>query len=158
VEGRRAMRRALAVALLVAATAATRSSAAADRSTPSPDDVKRPLTLSVNPLPLVAGRYGLNVEYVVRPHHAIVGSGFLQTFPAGMVNLLVPSGAEIAERPSSMPGGEIGYRVYTSRESASGLFAGPSLVLMPIAYPRLRDDLRVDVRSLHAYGVAVDVG
>lgn len=149
------MRRVVAVALVCAASS---PALAAERPQPKPDRVQRALTISVNPLPMIAGRYGANAEYVVAPHHAIVASGFVQTFPRGMIEMLVPAGAEIGSAPSSGIGGELGYRLYTSGASASGLFVGPSFVLMPIAYPRVRDDLKVDIDALSAYGVALDVG
>lgn len=149
------MRCALAAALVLAASS---PALAAERPPPKPDGVQRAVTLSVNPLPIVAGRYGANLEIVAAPHHAIVASGFVQTFPRGMIELLVPSGAEIANGPASLPGGELGYRLYTSGASASGMFVGPSLVLMPIAYPRVREDLKVDIDTQHAYGAALDVG
>lgn len=149
------MRRLLAAAIVLAASS---PALAAERPQPKPDGVQRSFTLSVNPLPIVAGRYGANAEYVAAPHHAIVASAFYQTFPRGMIEMLVPNGAELANAPSSKPGGELGYRLYTSGASASGLFVGPSFVLMPIAYPRVREDLKVAVDALHAYGVALDMG
>jgi hypothetical protein len=149
------MRRAVAAAIVLAASS---PALAAERPPARPDGVQRALTVSLNPLPIAAGRYGANVEIVAAPHHAVVASGFLQTFPRGMIELLVPSGAEIGTAPASMPGGELGYRLYTSGASASGLFVGPSFVLMPIAYPRVREDLKVDVDTLLAYGGALDAG
>ena len=38
------------------------------------------LTVGVNPLPIVAGRYGLNLEIVPVRHHVLIASGWLQTF------------------------------------------------------------------------------
>lgn len=149
------MRRAFAAAIVLSASS---PALAAERPPAKPDGVQRAFTVSVNPLPVIAGRYGANVEYVVAPHHAIGASGFVQTFPRGMIELLVPSGAEIGSGPSTLPGGELGYRLYTSGASASGLFVGPSFVLMPIAYPRVRDDGKVDIDAQHAYGAALDVG
>lgn len=145
----------LAAAIVLAASS---PALAAERPTPKPDGVQRALTLSINPLPIVTGRYGANAEYVAAPHHAVVAGAFLQTFPRTMIELLVPSAAELGDAPSSMPGGELGYRLYTSGASASGLFVGPSFVLMPIAYPRVREDLKIDVEAQHAYGLALDVG
>jgi hypothetical protein len=116
------------------------------------------VTLTLNPAPMAFGRYGGNVEVMAATHHAIVLSGYVQTFPAWMVRHLAPSNVEIGEGPPSRPGGEIGYRFYSGRRGASGLFAGPSAVAMPIVYPRVGQDLRAEVVSFTAYGAALDLG
>jgi hypothetical protein len=104
------------------------------------------------------GRYGGNVEVLPFAHHAIVLSGYVQTFPPWIVRRLVPSNVEVGGGPPSRPGGEIGYRFYTGARGATGLFVGPSAVVMPLLYPRLSQDLRAEVVSFNAYGAALDVG
>lgn len=119
---------------------------------------RRRLTFGVNPLPVVAGRYGLNVELVPLRHHGIVASAWLQTFTLSMLRVLLPKELEVSKGAAARPGGEIGYRFYSGSEGAHGLFAGVSGVAMPVAYPRVSEDLTSEVVSFHAYGGAVDVG
>jgi hypothetical protein len=97
------------------------------------------------------GRYGGNLEFLPAAHHAIVLSGFVQTFPPWIVRHLVPSNVDVGSGPPSRPGGEIGYRFYTGQHGASA-------VVMPLIYPRLGQDLRAEVVSFNAYGGALDVG
>jgi hypothetical protein len=118
---------------------------------------RRRLTATLNPLPIVAGRYGLNVELVPFRHHAIVASGFVQTFTPAMLRLFVPENVA-NQGADTKVGGELGYRFYSGREGAHGLFAGLSGVAMPIAYPRVTEALRAEVVSFHAYGGALDLG
>ena len=116
------------------------------------------ITVTLNPLPMIAGRFGANVELVPVRHHAVVASAHLQTFPTWTMRLVMPTNVDLAESPKPMLGGELGYRFYTGENGASGLFIGPSAVVMPIAYPRVRNDLKMEVQSLHAFGAALDVG
>jgi hypothetical protein len=128
-----------------------------EASAAEPRRAWRPVTLTLNPAPMALGRYGGNLEIVPLPHHAIVLSGYMQTFPAWMLRRLLPSNVEVGA-PPSRPGGEIGYRFYTGARGASGLFLGPSAVAMPIVYPHLGPDLKGDVASFYAYGGAFDIG
>jgi hypothetical protein len=114
------------------------------------------VALTINPLPLVAGRYGANLDVLPVPHHAVTTSVFLQTFPLGLLRAYIPQGFDLADPPSRL-GGEVGYRFYTGSKAANGFFLGPSVVLMPIAYPRATD-AGVEVTSFQAYGAAIDVG
>jgi hypothetical protein len=115
-------------------------------------------TVTLNPTPMAFGRYGGNVELVPTAHHAIVLSGFFQTFPPWLVRRLVPSSAETGSGTPSRPGGELGYRFYTGQRGASGLFVGPSAIAMPLVQPRLGQDLHGEVVSFTAYGAALDIG
>jgi hypothetical protein len=127
----------------------------------APTDTPPPwhtVTLTLNPAPIAIGRYGGNAEVVLVAHHAIVVSGYVQTFPAWMLRRLLPSDVEVGGGPPSRPGGELGYRFYTGQRGATGLFVGPSAVAMPLVYPRLGPDLRGEVVSFYAYGAALDVG
>ncbi|MCA9591295.1 MAG: hypothetical protein KC657_38635 [Myxococcales bacterium] len=133
------------------------SPAAPDRVTepPAPDLAR--VTITANPLALIIGRYGANLEVLVAPHHAVVVSGYMQTFSTPLLRTLAQgTGWVDATRP--LPGGELGYRVYSSRAGAAGLFAGASFVLMPIAYPRLGASMKPEIVSYHAHGGALDVG
>lgn len=119
---------------------------------------RRRVTLGLNPLPLIAGRYGLNVEVVPIRHHALVASAWLQTFTPAMLRVLMPSEVDVSKGAEARLGGELGYRFYTGSEGADGLFAGVSGVAMPIVYPRVSPELESEVSSFHAYGGAIDVG
>jgi len=130
---------------------------AADATLEPRDVVARRVALTVSPFALLIGRYGGSVEILVAPHHAVVASGYVQTFPTAMLRILLPS-AELGEGPAARPGAELGYRFYTTSDSASGVFVGPSLLAMPIAYPRVTESLRAEVVSFHALGAALDLG
>jgi hypothetical protein len=119
---------------------------------------RRRLTLGVNPLPMIAGRYGINAEVVLVRHHAIVASAWAQTFTPTMLRVLMPKEIDVSKGADTRFGGELGYRLYTGQDGAHGLFAGISGVAMPIAYPRVTQDLKTDVPSFNAYGGAFDVG
>lgn len=119
---------------------------------------RRRLTIGANPLPIIAGRYGVNVELVPFRHHALVASAYYQTFTPAMLRVLLPKEIDVGKGADARLGGELGYRFYTGAEGAHGLFAGISGVAMPIVYPRVGQDLKSDVVSFHAYGGAIDVG
>jgi len=121
------------------------------------ETLRRRVTVMLNPLAFAIGRFGVDGELLVASHHAVHASAYLQTFPRAMLEMLLPS-AELGEGPASLLGGEIGYRFYARPESASGLFVGPSLIAMPLAYPRVTEQLRAEVVSFHAYGAALDLG
>ncbi len=119
---------------------------------------RRRLTLGVNPIPMIAGRYGINAELVVVRHHALVASGWAQTFTPTMLRVLMPKEIDTSRGAATRFGGELGYRFYTGREGPNGLFVGISGVAMPIVYPRVTQDFKTDVPSFNAYGGAFDVG
>jgi hypothetical protein len=125
-------------------------------STPTPP--MRRFVITLNPLPIAAGRYGGNLEIVLAPHHVLTGGAYVQTFSGWMLRAIMPSGVEVGDRAVSRVGGEIGYRLYSGRDGATGIFVGPSFVAMPIVQPVVTSDLRTEVVSLIAYGGAVDVG
>jgi hypothetical protein len=123
------------------------------------------LTAAINPLPMVAGRYGVNVEFLPLRHHAIVASGWLQTFTPAMLRVVMPKEINVDDGAQARFGGELGYRFYTGHDGANGLFAGVSGVAMPIMYPRVSQDplrspqgLKSDVVSFYSFGGAIDVG
>jgi hypothetical protein len=107
---------------------------------------------------MALGRWGANVELMLAAHHAIVASGYLQTFPTWILRHVLPSDAAAGDAPPSRLGGELGYRLYSGSKAPSGLFAGPSFVAMPLAYPHLGPDYRGEIVSFLAYGGAFDLG
>lgn len=122
------------------------------------DDTRRPVALTINPLGFLIQRYGGNVEYSFLPHHAVVAAGYVQSVPVSMVRPFAGN-IEIRDRASSPGfGGELGYRLYSGRRGADGLFIGGSFVAMPLAYPRLGRDLAVELERIYGIGGAVDVG
>lgn len=119
---------------------------------------RRHLSITINPAPIIAGRYGMNVELVPFRHHAIVASGYYQTFTPAMLRVLMPKAVDTSHGAPAKVGGELGYRFYSGRDGANGFFAGISGVAMPLAYPRLNQDLKSEVVSFYGFGGAVDVG
>jgi hypothetical protein len=164
------VRRALVFFVLTAGIAlATRAANAASegkerKGDTGQDDTRRPVALSINPLALVIQRYGGNVEWSFARHHALAFSGYVQSVPVEMVR---PFAGEIEIRDQNATpglGGELGYRLYSGKRGADGLFIGGSLVAMPVAYPRLAaiapGAARATVELARIYGVggAIDVG
>lgn len=149
---------ALGVALVSSsAHAATKEDDARARES-GQDDTRRPLALTINPLGFVIQRYGGNAEYSFAPHHAVVATGYVQSVPVSMVRPFAGN-VEIRDRATSPGfGGELGYRLYSGRRGADGLFVGGSFVAMPVAYPRLGRDFAVELERVYGVGGAVDVG
>jgi hypothetical protein len=153
----------IGVALI--STAADAATEETDRPRESrQDDTRRPVALTVNPLAFVIQRYGGNVEWSFAPHHAVVGSGYVQTTPVEMVR---PFAGELEIRDKNASpgfGGELGYRLYSGKRGADGVFLGASFVAMPVAYPRLggvsanQRQAVVELQRIHGYGGAVDIG
>lgn len=119
--------------------------------------VQKRVAITLNPMPMAIGRFGGNVEVLAAPHHAFIGSFFVQSYPTGILQMLMPS-VKLGEGPKPLVGGEVGYRYYTGRASPSGLFVGPSFVAMPFAYPRVNENLDAELVAFHAYGAALDFG
>jgi len=128
-----------------------------DQPSPSASPLHHRATLTLNPLALVVGRYGANAEFVIAPHHALVASGYIQTFPKALLRLALPD-LPIGEGPESRFGGELGYRLYSGSDGPTGVFIGPSFIAMPLAAPRLTDDYRAEVVSFTAFGASLDIG
>lgn len=158
------LRRCISFLLAIAAIAVTdRAHAAKEEGATAPEksgeEARRPIALTINPLAFVIQRYGANVEYSFLPHHVAVASGYVQSVPVEMVRPFVPAGVEIRDRATSPSlGGELGYRLYSGRTGANGLFIGGSFVAMPVAYPRLASLTTVELERMYAFGGAVDVG
>jgi hypothetical protein len=107
----------------------------ADRS-PAPragqDDTRRYVTVTVNPLGLALARYGGNIEVSPFPHHVLTGSLYSQSVPMWLARALSVRD-ELHDTGGATLGGELGYRLYSGRSGADGLFAGGSFVSMPRA-------------------------
>jgi len=150
-----------AIAAAPAAHAATEEGASTRE--PSREDTRRPTAITVNPLAFVIQRYGANVEHAFLPHHVVVASGYVQTVPVEMVRPFMPANVDVRDRATAPSlGGEIGYRLYSGRTGANGLYLGGSFVAMPVAYPRLASataaGATVDLERMYGFGGAVDVG
>ena len=122
------------------------------------DDTRRYVTVTVNPLGLALARYGGNLEVSPFPHHALTASLYSQSVPMWLARAFSVRD-EMGDTGGATLGGELGYRLYSGRIGADGLFVGPSFVSMPLAYPRLATDLRsADLVRFSAMGAALDVG
>jgi hypothetical protein len=155
--------RAIAACALVAASFGALPVAHAqdeDKSVPprqSQDDTRRFVAVTLNPLALAVQRYGANVEVSPVPHHVLIGSLYSQSIPLWLVKSV--SGRDEVHGGGASLGGELGYRLYSGRSGADGLFVGPSFVSMPLAYPRLASDLAsADLVRFNALGAAFDIG
>lgn len=134
--------------------------ASPDRDVAQPASAPPPrhlLTITLNPLPIAAGRYGLNAEIVPLAHHAIVASAYWQQLQPWVLDRVLPKSVERGSLPGRI-GAEIGYRLYSGSDGASGIFVGPSFVWMPIFYPQVSEQLRAELVPLDAFGGAIDVG
>jgi hypothetical protein len=128
------------------------------------DDTRRPVALTINPLAFVIQRYGGNVEWSFARHHALVTSGYVQSVPVEMVRPFAGE-FEIKDKNATPGfGGELGYRLYSGKRGADGLFIGGSFVAMPVAYPRLggidpaATTATVELARIYGVGGAIDVG
>lgn len=89
----------------------------------------RPIAVTLDPLPLLWGRIGANVELLVAPHHALVGSAHVLLSNVNRGGILAQAFG-FAQKTSSGAGAEVGYHYwwYWSR-SLQGPFFGPSLLV-----------------------------
>lgn len=163
------LRQGLLGSFVVLALLVPRGASAATHADVEPDhgpggrelDRLRRITLTVNPLAVVMNRWGANVEVLPARHHGIVVSGYLQSFSLGRVRPFLPEDAQsyVRDDAPSLAGGELGYRFYTGRTGADGLFIGPSGVVVPLAYPRIAPrSAGVELQPYRAFGGALDVG
>lgn len=123
----------------------------------SNDDTRRFVTVTVNPIGLAFQRYGGSVEVSPFPHHVLTASLYSQSVPLWLVKAL--SGRDEVHEHGSTLGGELGYRLYSGKGGADGLFVGGSFVSMPLAYARLGADLAsAELVRFSAPGAAFDLG
>lgn len=152
--------------LLAAPSAALAATEESERAVETrQDDTRRPVALTINPLGFVIQRYGGNIEWSFAPHHALTASGYVQSVPVSMVKPFAGD-IEVRDRNASPGlGGELGYRLYSGRRGADGLFIGGAFVAMPVAYPRLASvagvtggQTTVELERIYGIGGAIDVG
>ncbi len=116
------------------------------------EDRFRPLAMTLNPITLVLGRFGANVEYLPAPHHGIMLNPYYSSYS-------IEFGG--GETTYQLMGAELGYHFYTGERGANGFFAGPSFVFM---YSSLSSSCNQpgcsadEDASISTYGVAMDVG
>jgi hypothetical protein len=87
----------------------------------------RPVSITFNPIALVAGRVSANVELMLAVHHALVLSPNLlfSTPRSDSVN----TGVGFAARDSTGFGGEVGYHYFVRwTRTARGPYFGPSIL------------------------------
>jgi hypothetical protein len=157
------MRRSISVSVAIFTLIVSSASAArADNDVDYPSSSSRKatdrkyVTVTFNPLSMLLGHYGGNVEIVPFVHHGITITGFyVNTFESVYENGKPDTRRD--QRVTSA-GGELGYRFYSGERGANGFFIGPSLLISPIFYARDSADGRGETAHLHAIGGAVDLG
>jgi hypothetical protein len=110
------------------------------------------LTLTANPLSLILGRIGINVEYLPIKHHAIVLNPYFQSISAG---------TDQDKTTYTNFGGELGYHFYTGERGANGFFVGPSLLYMRANASSTSNVAGVSSSAssnMDVYGAALDIG
>lgn len=102
--------------------AAATPAAPAEKPQASDDEpeLKR-LSLEINPLGLVIGRYSISGEYMLARHHAVTLT------PSYTSTSIKVNDVEVGALSGF--GGEAGYRLYTGSKGANGFFVGPSLLV-----------------------------
>jgi hypothetical protein len=112
----------------------------------------RPLAVTLNPLTLLLGRLGANVEFLPAPHHGIMLNPYY-------------SSASLESGPFKTKfesyGAELGYHFYTGKRGANGFFVGPSFVLTRTKMSSSCADLGCEADpevDFLSYGVALDLG
>jgi hypothetical protein len=112
----------------------------------------RPLALTLNPITLLLGRVGLNVEYMPAAHHGIMLNPYFSS----------ASAETDALRTNYFSwGGELGYHFYTGKKGANGFFVGPSFVFTRTTMGTECIDAGCTLEpeiEFTTYGVAVDFG
>jgi hypothetical protein len=147
------------------ATTPAASSASSSASTPATpkegpdgrpvDDPFRSIALTANPLSLILGRIGVNIEWLPTTHHAIIANPFGQFASAGEENSLT------GKTSYTNFGGELGYRFYTGSRGANGFFIGPFATILTSnsTTSRATSTGKVEAStSFLAYGGGLDLG
>jgi hypothetical protein len=117
---------------------------------------RRPLALTINPLPVFFGRVSGNAEVLLLPHHSLVLSPNALLFPAdrGGRGSLISEGMGFATRGSSSLGLELGYRFWwRANDALRGPFLGPSLLVGTTTQSSVDPS-----RAMGYWGLAVDIG
>ncbi len=153
-------RTALTLAAVCAVTTASMDSARAQdeadetKETAKSDSGFKPLALTLNPLTLILGRIGLNIEYLPAPHHGIMLNPYFSSMTAESDSL---------KTSYSSFGGELGYHFYSGERGANGFFIGPQAVFISST---AKDECKTSgcvivgdpEATFTAYGVALDLG
>lgn len=146
------------------ASTPTPASSASTPATPAPkegpdgrpaDDPFRSIALTANPLSLILGRIGVNIEWLPTTHHAIIVNPFGQFASAGDENGLT------GKTSYTNFGGELGYRFYTGSRGANGFFIGPFATILTSSSTTTRTSStgRVEASTnFLAYGGGLDLG
>jgi len=117
---------------------------------------RRPVALTLSPLPLAWGRLSAAAEVLIAPHHALVASPNLLfvEIDRGGRSSFVSEGFGFASTTSSSVGVELGYHYWShARDSLRGPFFGPSILV--------GDTSQSTVDPSHAqgyWGLALDGG
>jgi hypothetical protein len=96
------------------------------------EPVARPVAVTIDPLALLLGRLGANVELLLAPHQALVVSPNVLAFDVDRGGRwdLRSEGMGFATQRSGSFGGEVGYHYWwRGRQSLVGPYFGPSLLL-----------------------------
>jgi hypothetical protein len=112
----------------------------------------RPLALTINPLTLMFGRFGANVEFLPAEHHAIMLNPY---YSSASIEL-----GEVRTSYRSL-GAELGYHFYTGSKGANGFFVGPSFLMMRTELEAQCMNVGCDLdpeATVSTYGVALDLG
>jgi hypothetical protein len=111
-----------------------------------------PLSIEANPAALAIGRYSLQAEWAVAPHHVLLINPQYTNLTA---EVSVSSGGSSATYDEEFTGfgGELGYRFYTGDRGMNGLFVGISA--LGGAYHAKNPFAE---KSFTSFGGAVDVG
>jgi hypothetical protein len=117
---------------------------------------RRLLSIELNPLSLIIGRYGATAVIVPVDHHALVLSPFYVSTTTNPIYVFDDQGnsTQLPTQTFSGFGGEIGYRYYSGLGGPRGLFVGPSLILAGMS-AKAQDGSTTGYLDL---GVAADVG
>lgn len=81
--------------------------------------------VTANPLSILIGRYSIQGEYLLAPHHALTLNPVVTYAPI----TITTNGKEVDGGSLFGVGGEFGYRFYSNRKRPEGFFIGPSVLL-----------------------------
>jgi hypothetical protein len=118
------------------------------------------VAFSTNPLNLLIGHYGLNVEFLPFRHHGFIASPHYDHVNGTVSTTDIVDNAPVTYTYNNRYSGlgvELGYRFYTGSSGPTGFFMGPSFLLA--SYKSSGDPLGRSVsQSFGSLGYAFDVG
>lgn len=118
----------------------------------APRDGFKPLALTLNPLSMLIGRLGANIEFLPAKHHALTLNPYYSS-----IEIEVPN----AKTDLTYYGAELGYRYYSGSKGANGFFIGPAAVFTSSQAKRscnLPGCVTPPEEQYSSYGVALDLG